>query len=134
DPANLFVAGFIGSPKMNFLKGTTEIVEGRTYARLPDHGGSKIPISLEAIAPDTPVTIGLRPEHFNEAGPAVLDLTIDMLEHLGGETFAYARHGNGALIVVETKNGRGLKAGDRLAARFDPASALVFDGEGKRLR
>lgn len=80
------------------------------------------------------MTIGIRPEHFDEAGPAALDLTIDMLEHLGGETFAYARHGNGELIVVETKNGRGLRAGDRLTARFDPVSVLVFDGEGKRLR
>jgi lactose/L-arabinose transport system ATP-binding protein len=133
DPANLFVAGFIGSPKMNFLKGVIEIDQDRAYARLPGHGDAKIPVTLQAAA-GTAVTIGIRPEHFNEDGPAGLALTIDMLEHLGGETFAYARHGNGELIVVETKNGRGLKAGDRLTARFDPVSVLVFDGEGKRLR
>lgn len=61
-----------------------------------------------------------------------LDPTIDMLEHLGGETFAYARHGE--LIVIETKNGRGLKSGDSMAARFDPAAALVFDADGRRMR
>lgn len=118
---------------MNFLKGVIEIDKDQAYARLPDCGNTKIPVTLQAAA-GTAVTIGIRPEHFDEAGPAALDLTIDMLEHLGGETFAYARHGNGELIVVETKNGRGLRAGDRLTARFDPVSVLVFDGEGKRLR
>jgi lactose/L-arabinose transport system ATP-binding protein len=135
DPANLFVAGFIGSPKMNFLKGVIEAgVGGEPHARLPDYGDTKIPIRLERAVPGSEVTIGIRPEHFNESGSATLDLTIDMLEHLGGETFAYARHSKGELVVIETKNGRGLKSGDRIAARFDPTCALVFDQNGKRLR
>ncbi|MCG5480104.1 ABC transporter ATP-binding protein [Sinorhizobium alkalisoli] len=135
DPANLFVAGFIGSPKMNFLKGMIEIGgDGRAYARLPDHGNEKITVNPKGLKEGMPVTIGIRPEHFKEDGSASLDLTIDMLEHLGGETFAYARHGSGELIVIETKNGRGLKSGDRIAARFDPACALVFDERGKRMR
>ncbi|MCZ4094407.1 ABC transporter ATP-binding protein [Sinorhizobium psoraleae] len=135
DPANLFVAGFIGSPKMNFLKGVLEADgSGRTIARLPDFGDVTIPVGVEAGAAGAPATIGIRPEHFNETGPAALDLTIDMLEHLGGETFAYARQGQGDLVVIETKNGRGLKSGERIAARFDPACALVFDANGQRLR
>ncbi|PDT39683.1 MULTISPECIES: ABC transporter ATP-binding protein [Sinorhizobium] len=134
DPANLFVAGFIGSPKMNFLKGVIETDDGEIYARLPDYADTKVPVALTRVAPGTPVTVGIRPEHFKEQGSASLDLAIDMLEHLGGETFAYARHGNGELVVIETKNGRGLKYGDRIAARFDPACALVFDENGKRLR
>ncbi len=135
DPANLFVAGFIGSPKMNFLRGVIEPGNGgEPHARLPDYGDAKIPIKLKQAVPGAEVTIGIRPEHFNESGSAILDLTIDMLEHLGGETFAYARHGKGELVVIETKNGRGLKSGDRVAARFDPACALIFDASGKRLR
>ncbi|ASY65222.1 Various polyols ABC transporter, ATP-binding component (plasmid) [Sinorhizobium sojae CCBAU 05684] len=135
DPANLFVAGFIGSPKMNFLKGVIETGgDGQAYARLPDHGDVRITVSPKGMAEGMPVTIGIRPEHFKEDGSASLDLTIDMLEHLGGETFAYARHGKSELIVIETKNGRSLKSGDRIAARFDPACALVFDERGKRLR
>jgi lactose/L-arabinose transport system ATP-binding protein len=134
DPANLFVAGFIGSPKMNFLKGIIESEGGETHARLPDYADARIPVSLKGVATGTPVTVGIRPEHFKEHGSASLELTIDMLEHLGGETFAYARHGNGELVIIETKNGRGLKSGDRIAARFDPACALVFDESGQRLR
>ncbi|WEX74382.1 sn-glycerol-3-phosphate ABC transporter ATP-binding protein UgpC [Sinorhizobium numidicum] len=134
DPANLFVAGFIGSPKMNFLKGVIETGETQTYAHLPDFDGVRIPLTLKNAEAVAPVTIGVRPEHFNESGSAALDVTIDMLEHLGGETFAYARQGKGDLVVIETKNGRGLKSGDRIVARFDPACALVFDADGKRLR
>ncbi|AFL50851.1 lactose/L-arabinose transport system ATP-binding protein [Sinorhizobium fredii] len=134
DPANLFVAGFIGSPKMNFLKGVIDSEGGETHARLPDYADAKIPVGLKGMATGTPVTVGIRPEHFKEHGSASLELTIDMLEHLGGETFAYARHGNGELVIIETKNGRGLKSGDRISARFDPGCALVFDGDGKRLR
>ncbi|HEV7308445.1 sn-glycerol-3-phosphate ABC transporter ATP-binding protein UgpC [Ensifer sp.] len=132
DPANLFVAGFIGSPKMNFLKGIVEA--GGAGVRLPDLGNAVIPISVKAAVPGSAVTVGIRPEHFGETGSASLELTIDMLEHLGGETFAYARHGDGELIVIETKNGRGLKSGDSIAARFDPAAVLLFDTDGRRLR
>ena len=132
DPANLFVAGFIGSPKMNFLKGIVDA--GGTQVRLPDFGNATIPVAIKEATPGSPVTIGIRPEHFGDSGSASLDLTIDMLEHLGGETFAYARHGDGELIIIETKNGRGLKSGDSIAARFDPAAVLVFDADGRRLR
>ncbi|MEI3852633.1 MULTISPECIES: ABC transporter ATP-binding protein [Ensifer] len=132
DPANLFVAGFIGSPKMNFLKGIVDA--GGTQVRLPDFGSATIPVAIKEATPGSPVTIGIRPEHFGDSGSASLDLTIDMLEHLGGETFAYARHGDGELIIIETKNGRGLKSGDSIAARFDPAAVLVFDADGRRLR
>lgn len=132
DPANLFVAGFIGSPKMNFLKGIVDA--GGTQIRLPDFGNATIPVAIKEATPGSSVTIGIRPEHFGDSGSASLDLTIDMLEHLGGETFAYARHGDGELIIIETKNGRGLKSGDSIAARFDPAAVLVFDADGRRLR
>lgn len=117
---------------MNFLKGIVET--GGTEVRLPDLGNAIIPVRVKDATPGSTVTIGIRPEHFGDAGSASLDLTIDMLEHLGGETFAYARHGEGELIIIETKNGRGLKSGDAIAARFDPTVALVFDADGRRLR
>ncbi len=134
DPDNLFVAGFIGSPKMNFLAGVVD--KGRTVVRLPEHGDHEIPLSgIAAIPADgTHVTVGLRPGHFNTGGAAELDLTIEMVEHLGLETFVYARQGKGEVITIATQEGRGLKAGDAYAARFDPASALLFDSAGQRLR
>src|SRR6185312_6354427 len=128
DPDNLFVAGFIGSPKMNFMQG---IVEG-SQIRLPDFGNQTIP--LVAAAPPGPVTVGLRPEHFRAGGASKLDVTIEMIEHLGAETYAYARAGNSDLLTVATQNDRALTAGSPLAARFDPHAVLLFDAEGRRIR
>ncbi len=132
NPANLFVAGFIGSPKMNFFKG---VAESASNVRLPDYGDTTIPVAVKsgALTKGAAVTVGVRPEHFNTTGAACLSMTIDMLEHLGGETFAYARSGTGDLVIVETKNGRDLKSGQSLDARFDPASTLLFDEQGKRI-
>ena len=132
DPDNLFVAGFIGSPKMNFLKGVTD----GNAVRLPDQGNQQIPLAgIKSLpASGSPVTIGIRPEHFKAGGAAHLDLNVDMIEHLGAETYAYARFGQGELITVATQNDRALKAGDTLTAHFDPARALLFDPAGQRLR
>jgi lactose/L-arabinose transport system ATP-binding protein len=57
-----------------------------------------------------------------------------MIEHLGSETYAYARYGRGELLTVATQNDRNLKAGDALPAAFDPAKVLFFDTAGQRLR
>ena len=129
DPDNLFVAGFIGSPKMNFLKG---VVDGSTV-RLPDHGNQAIPLTVQAPN-GADVTVGIRPEHFKGGGTAQLDLGIEMIEHLGAETYAYARYGQGDLLTIATNADRSLKSGDPLAARFDPAKALLFDTAGRRIR
>jgi len=129
NPDNLFVAGFIGSPKMNFLKG---VVDGSTV-RLPDHGNQSF--ALAARAPDgAEVTVGIRPEHFKLQGSAQLDLKVEMIEHLGAETYAYARYGQGDLLTIATNADRSLKSGDGLPARFDPARALLFDTAGRRIR
>ena len=129
DPDNLFVAGFIGSPKMNFLKGKTE-QGGIRLADFPEH---IVPWST-AVAPGTEVTLGLRPEHFSPDGTAAFDVSVEIIEHLGGETYAYARGKGGELLTIATNNDRQIKTGDTYTARFDPAHALVFDTNGQRLR
>ncbi|MEO8757088.1 MAG: sn-glycerol-3-phosphate ABC transporter ATP-binding protein UgpC [Devosia sp.] len=132
DPDNLFVAGFIGSPKMNFLKGVVE--DGSV--RLPDHGNQQISLAgiKSALAAGSKVTVGIRPEHFKSGGDAKLDLKVDMIEHLGAETYAYARFGRGDLLTVATQNDRDLKVGDALSAHFDPSRALLFGATGERIR
>ena len=132
DPDNLFVAGFIGSPKMNFLKGR---VEG-TQIRLPEFDGQTIPLGRFNLRPSDGdnVTVGIRPELFKRGGDAALDLTIEIIEHLGGETFAYARQGDGQILTVAVDEGRDLKQGQKITARFDAAKALIFDMSGRRIR
>ena len=137
NPDNLFVAGFIGSPKMNFLAGIAEDAGPDGLAvRLPDYGDTiiRFPGIGSPVAKGAPTTVGIRPGHFAESGSATLDLTIELIEHLGGESFGYARHGSGELITVAMRHERAWKAGQRLDARFDPAAALLFDAGGKRIR
>jgi lactose/L-arabinose transport system ATP-binding protein len=129
DPDNIFVAGFIGSPKMNFLVGTAEA----GGVRLVDFPGQVIP-SPVALAAGTEVTVGIRPEHFATEGSAALDVTVEIIEHLGGETYAYARDKGAELITIATDNNRTLKTGDHYSAKFDPAALLVFGKNGQRLR
>ncbi len=129
DPDNLFVAGFIGSPKMNFLMGVIE----NGAVRLPDYDNRTVPTKVKA-ANGTVVTVGIRPEHFKAGGSAALPLTVDIVEHLGGETYAYARHGSGELLTLATNNARDVVSGDTYEAKFDPASMLIFDANGLRIR
>jgi lactose/L-arabinose transport system ATP-binding protein len=132
DPDNMFVAGFIGSPRMNFLKA----IVSKSKLVLPDHGGLAfaLPALKSKIADGTEVTAGIRPDHFKRGGNASLPVKVEIIEHLGGETFFYARVGASSVLTIASDNGRDLKSGDTMDARFDPARVLLFDGAGQRLR
>jgi lactose/L-arabinose transport system ATP-binding protein len=132
NPDNLFVAGFIGSPKMNFLEGVVD-ASGKSIT-LSQHGNQVIPVVAAHPVPGSTVTVGIRPEHFKPAGAASLNLTVEIVEHLGGETFAYARFGEGEVVTVSTGDIRDIKAGETFTARFDPAAVLLLDADGKRIR
>ena len=136
NPANLFVAGFIGSPKMNFLKGVIEGGgAGRADVRLPDFGGAVVPVALKGDAPaaGTPVTLGIRPSQFAEGGDAALPVTVDMMEHLGAETLIYARSASSDLVTIASPTRPNLQIGDTLTARFPSSGALLFGADGKRI-
>ncbi len=136
NPANTFVAGFIGSPRMNFFEGRVAGGDGQLCRiELTGFGGAVVAVLLKGSMPPvgTEVTLGVRPEHFGDEGDGRLKLTIDMLEHLGGDTFAYARSEGGAMVVIETKQGRRLESGQVYEARFDAGLALVFTKDGKRI-
>ena len=78
--------------------------------------------------------MAIRPESFKSEGSAGLKLTVELVEHLGGETYAYARFGNGDLIIAATDNDRSLDAGSIFEARFNPEAVLVFGEDGQRIR
>jgi multiple sugar transport system ATP-binding protein len=128
DPRNMFVAGFIGSPAMNFLRGRVEpggfvLEHGGTTTVLPLPGGSHL------IGRD--VILGLRPEHITDAasaraGAAVVDAAIDLLEPTGPDTLAYSTF-NGTRITSRTHPRAGARAGARLALAFDLERAVLFD-------
>jgi sn-glycerol 3-phosphate transport system ATP-binding protein len=132
-PATTFVAGFIGSPAMNFLFG--RIVAGGV--ELP--GGETLAVAAPAGGEGRPVTIGIRPEQLAlapDASPGrALHLSVDLVEALGADTLVHGRLGeNGATLLARLPGNAAVNAGDRLqlAAQSDPH---LFDPEsGKALR
>jgi lactose/L-arabinose transport system ATP-binding protein len=138
DPDNMFVAGFIGSPRMNFLPAeVTSASAGKATVSLPTLGGAKAAFSLarNKLAKGDEVVFGIRPEHFSADGAAKLAVEIDVVENLGGTAFAYARTADSAPLTIEIKGNRGLKEGDTLNTGFDPRNAFLFDKtSGARIR
>jgi len=134
DPDNVFVAGFLGSPKINFLKAVAARSEdGRLVVALPDFGNTEVPLAISEAQPakGAEFILGVRPEHLGADGAVTLEVKVDVLENLGGVAFAYANSDYGQPFVVELKN-RGAREGEMLKAGFDPARALLFDPESGR--
>lgn len=129
DPDNVFVAGFIGSPKMNFL-------EGRISAGRIETIGGTLPLPALANPPadGANVSVGLRPEHLNVAEDGWLTFELDFAEYLGGATWLYGRAGPDASLTVEARGSALPEPGARLRIGFDPSDIYVFDERGLRLR
>ena len=104
-PASLFVAGFIGAPKMNFL--AQQGAEART--------------------------LGIRPEHVRIGDGGELEGQVVALEHLGARTYVHARLKDGKGLVVETAGDTRVREGERLAFHILPEACHWFDGSGRRV-
>jgi multiple sugar transport system ATP-binding protein len=136
NPVNRFVAGFIGSPKMNFI-------DGRIEAREPDAtvlavGGEtvRLPRALRGGDAGAPITLGVRPEHLTSdpsVGIRLADVKVDLVEHLGGETLLYAREPDGQKLTIALDGQQHVSAATTLPARVDPAFCHVFDPDGRAL-
>ncbi|MFO1210100.1 MAG: sn-glycerol-3-phosphate ABC transporter ATP-binding protein UgpC [Amaricoccus sp.] len=130
DPNNAFVAGFIGSPKMNFFPGTA----GAGTVRF---AGVEIPAPFAAQVPaGAPLTIGIRPEHFDrdDTPDAAIDVAVDFVEHLGGTSFVHGDLAGGERVIVEERDGAQLKSGHTIRAGFRLKDVRAFDADGNRLR
>ena len=117
---------------MNFLKG--RVKAGRVV--LPEFGDQSVPLPRLTLPPEdgADVTVGLRPETFKRGGSAELELKVEIVEHLGDETFAYARQAGGQIVTIAVAEGRDLLTGQTIRATFDPARVLLFGRSGGRIR
>ena len=130
DPDNKFVAGFIGSPSMNFIEG---VADGNNV-RIPSLGNATIPTKTALPGNGKKVLVGLRPQHLTvKPGPS--DITLDIRERLGGVSYDYMNTPQGERLIAETRNDEMIAEGSAVQIGFDPANALFFDPETeKRLR
>ncbi len=126
DPDNLFVAGFIGSPRMNFVDATANA----GIVSLP--GGAQIALP-EA---DGAVKVGIRPEHLHPGGDRniSLDLDVDVVENLGGVHYVYSTLRSGETVIVEDREKRGARSGETITVSFNASDARIFSEDGTRLR
>ncbi|MEM5947432.1 sn-glycerol-3-phosphate ABC transporter ATP-binding protein UgpC [Spirochaetia bacterium 38H-sp] len=135
NPANLFVAGFIGSPPMNFLSSTLSEENGRLVA---DEGDFKVmvPAEFESVLKEyvgKPVVFGIRPEdmEFDESGKGEIQATVDVVEPLGAEIHLYLSTGNNQ-IIVRTPPQHDFKVGEKVTFRPNLERAHFFDPETER--
>ncbi|KEP70582.1 sn-glycerol-3-phosphate ABC transporter ATP-binding protein UgpC [Thioclava sp. BHET1] len=128
DPDNRFVAGFIGSPAMNFLKGT---VRGGKID-VPGLGGAvSAPVSLPSEGVE--VEIGLRPNALTIVPEG--NLRVDMVENLGGVSYAHLRTADDERLVIETEKRGVASEGGTVGVTFDPSDLYVFRADtGARVR
>ena len=130
DPDNKFVAGFIGSPAMNFLNGKSE---GGNKMNVPALQTS-VNLNVEPVAEGTDVVVGLRPEHL-VIDPAGDTHTVDLSEALGGVSYAYLVSETGEKIIVEQRGDEHATEGSKVGLKLDLDRAMLFDaGSELRLR
>ncbi|AKJ28480.1 ABC transporter ATP-binding protein [Caldimonas brevitalea] len=135
-PANLFVAGFLGSPKMNFLPCRLAGEPGdQLRLQVGNAGEWLLPRgSASTAALDGQLTLGVRPEHLEFAAPGTgLKAHLDLVEHLGDATIAYVRvDGVERELAVKLPGSvHGLQRGDPVGLVPVAGRALVFDKDGR---
>jgi multiple sugar transport system ATP-binding protein len=129
-PANQFVAGFIGSPSMNFIKGKV-VVNG--HATFEGPNGVKLPLRASpANANGRPVVYGIRPEHFTIADDGA-EAEIVVVEPTGSETQVFAKLGGEEVVAVFRERHK-FNPGDKIRLKPDERVVHLFDeATGKRL-
>ena len=144
-PANLFVAGFIGSPPMNFFRGTFRADSGRIIFTETNPSRSPLtfilPDSLGRLAAsriEAPIVLGLRPENIRDAVAApdasrLAEVTVEVAEPMGAETLLYLSTGATSFIARVSPTDR-FTANQRVQVVFDLDRAHLFDAaSGQRL-
>ncbi len=135
-PATAFVAGFIGSPAMNFLPAT---VAATGSGVIISGTGHTLTAAVTACEPQRPVLVGLRPEHLLPASEdsAALKVAVDLVEALGADTLAHGilpGDGAGPALTVRLEGSRRVDVGDTVPLTVSPDHVHLFDpGNGNRL-
>ena len=132
EPANLFVAGFLGAPSMNFIKVTVDEVQGGE-ARVANPALDPIVVSTRGrpIARGDTAILGIRPQYLHPTGDdsGKLHGTITLTERLGAETVVEVKLRDGEPLIAALSEDRIYDTGARIGFEFDPARAQLFPME-----
>ena len=125
-PANLFVAGFIGSPKMNFIKGRVSAADRNT---LELETGETLPLPSAGFThtPGEAVTLGIRPNHLQASEGGPIAMQVRTVEQLGGDSYLYGALANGNAMTLHVNGQTGMQAGDTIGVKPDGEHVHLFD-------
>ncbi len=136
-PRNIFVAGFIGSPKMNFVKtSATEVGAAGVTVRLPGDVLLTVPVAPGDVRPQTELTLGVRPENIALDGRAGAHMPAEVLvvEHLGSEILVHAKLPDGAVLGVKAFGDTPLlHRGQQMPLGLRPELCYLFTADGAAL-
>ncbi|MDP8919073.1 MAG: sn-glycerol-3-phosphate ABC transporter ATP-binding protein UgpC [Pseudomonadota bacterium] len=133
-PANLFVAGFIGSPQMNFIEckvagvGPDEVLVG-----LPSGGTLAVPASPKGVQPGEAVTLGIRPDHVRVSPQGPLTGRVELVEELGENHLLYVEVGQGRRLTVREQGGARHLMGQEVRLELSPEFCHLFRPSGEAL-
>ncbi|WP_435101735.1 ABC transporter ATP-binding protein [Arhodomonas sp. AD133] len=136
-PRNRFVAGFIGSPKMNFLPVEATGADTATVT-VRVAGETDIRVPVRSTPGTGRLTLGVRPEHIHEpdaseAADAYLRGEVLVVEHLGGETLIHVRLGDGETVAVKGSGETTVDVGDTVTIGLAARRCHLFDGDDNAL-
>jgi multiple sugar transport system ATP-binding protein len=134
-PASRFVAGFLGSPRMNFLParlltpGETSLVDTLVWGITP------LPFDSSNLATSTQLSLGIRPEHVSlKAADGAAGVVVTAVEYLGSETYVHLDTGQDEPLICRCEVSAGWQAGDRVELQLDIDNLHLFDADGAALK
>ena len=125
NPKSLFVAGFIGSPQMNFIEG-----------ELKNNTLSAEGFEIKNIKSDFngDITLGIRPEHLSQSDNGLINLNVDLVEQLGSDNLVYGQLKDKKDFCYRCPGNLIIKKGDKLSLNIDNENYFIFDkSSGKRV-
>jgi len=125
-PANIFVAGFIGSPKMNFFAGEV-VSEGAPFLKLATGERVQLPETGFDYAAGQKITLGIRPNHVKIAAGGALKFSTRTVEQLGGESYLYGALADGTRVAVHTAGQTNISIGEDIGLTVPLEEIHLFD-------
>jgi ABC-type branched-subunit amino acid transport system ATPase component len=132
-PANLFVAGFIGSPSMNLFP--AHLTQAGEVLNATADFGYALPVKGGTLASGASVTIGIRPEHilFGDTPYQAFTARVELVERLGEISYLHCAGTNGTPLIAEWRGRQTPSVGDTVKLSADPTMIHLFNADGTRI-
>ncbi|SOE63947.1 carbohydrate ABC transporter ATP-binding protein, CUT1 family [Burkholderia sp. YR290] len=137
-PDSRFVAGFIGSPRMNFLPGRVTAIDAQGVDVTLDHTNETLRVEVDGstLQGGQPVTLGVRPEHLElvtddaSRRDATLARTISLIEHLGEHSYVHLEQPGGAVLIAKVPGNARVEQGERVVFAAPARACHLFTEDG----